>query len=163
TASAGSAPEVVVWTPGSTISRRGTGVSKWAARALSTSALNSSHRSRWIWLGRAKTAAPSSTATNPPALNMAFALAGDSARPVSPFGSLDALHRGGGRRVHVGPGEAHEGDLERDARVGGLAHLDQGLAEGLERPGGSGRAQPLGVAPHPLAFGVGEVVEVGVH
>ena len=68
-------------------------------------------------------------------------------RPVrGPLEAFDPLGEGLQRRAGVTPGEAHQRDLEHEARVGGVgaAHVDDGLAERLQRarrgaPGPSSR------------------------
>ena len=60
--------------PGSTTNSRATGRPNWSDKAASTSDRTSSHRFRWVSLGRPKTARSPSTPTNRPAWNSALAL-----------------------------------------------------------------------------------------
>ena len=56
---------------------------------------------------------------------------------------------GRGCVVQLGTGQAHQGDLEDHTGVGGLPHVDLGLAERLHVPGRSGAGR--GLRPSPSA------------
>ena len=77
--------------------------------------------------------------------------------------AVDALGEGGDRAVRRRLGDLDQGDLEGDAGVGRLAHLQQRVADQLERPGGGSVAEPVRPGADPRLLGVGQMVDAGPH
>ena len=75
-------------------------------------------------------------------------------------GGLDprqALVEGLGREVAGGPARPDERQLQRQARIGALAHVVEHAAEEVDQPVDGRRLEPLGLACHagPLVVGDG--------
>ena len=75
----------------------------------------------------------------------------------------DPLGQGGDGGVGIGPGQADQGDLERDPGIERVLDADEGITEEFERPGGAGRRQAAGLVDGPLLVGLREPGQVGVH
>ena len=81
--------------------------------------------------------------------------------------TLEPLHsfgEGVDRAIRRAAGEAHERDLERDAWIGRLSHLEQRLAHRLERPGGRRDRRAVRPNPRPASrVGDGDVFDRRAH
>ncbi len=90
----------------------------------------------------------------------------EPARPAADttgFERFDAGQQCAGRDVALGSGQPHQRHLERDARIGGLAHLEECLTDRLEGTGEPGGTQLLAHAGRLGHLGLGEAVGRTTH
>jgi hypothetical protein len=77
--------------------------------------------------------------------------------------ALDPLLQGGEGAVEVGPGEAHERNLQGHPRVDRVPQVHLGLPEHLHGPDQRGRAESPGLLGEALVVRSGEQHEVRGH